>query len=351
MNTRIKHYNTLHNKLKYMTNTELSTLFNKGALTTGYGKNSVTNLGNHKLFIKKIPCTQLEYNNIFNTSNLYKLPSNYNYGVGSAGINCFRELLTHIKTTKFVLNGILPNFPLMYHYRILKNTKPYKKYCKRELQEHFIYWNSNKNIQKYIIDRANPPYEIMIVLEYFPNVLSKWLQEDTKNILSYEKQIRPILDFLYQHKIIHFDTHMGNIVVRDGIIYLTDFGLVLDLEFDLSTEEISFFHKNNYYDYGLALLNISEILIGWTLYSQNKKDQEYFNKTYGFKNNTSKINRKIIYDNLDDIFNYLKLDNKYKKLVIKYKGLSDAMTGFFYGMRRNKKDEVFPNGKIKNIIV
>ena len=57
---------------------------------------------------------------MFDTSNLYNLPTYYNYPIGSAGINCFRELMMHIKTTKWVLEGKMDNFIMMYHYRIIK---------------------------------------------------------------------------------------------------------------------------------------------------------------------------------------------------------------------------------------
>ena len=56
---------------------------------------------------------------MFSTKNLYDLPTYYQYGVGSAGFGVFRELVANIKTTNWVLQGAIANFPLLYHARII----------------------------------------------------------------------------------------------------------------------------------------------------------------------------------------------------------------------------------------
>ena len=352
MNNRISKYEILYNKLKYMTTDQLIEIFNNGKISDGVGKNSVTKINNIDVFIKKIPCTTLEYNNLLNTSNLYNLPCYYNYGVGSVGINCFRELSTHIKTTRWVLDNKIKNFPIMYHYRIIKiNNSTKNKEIIDKIDKMKIYWNNNENIKKYLIDREEASYEIMIILEYFPNVLYKWLEEKIENIYLYEKQIYPILNFLYDNNIIHFDTHDANILIsNDNTLILTDFGLVLDLSFDLTYEEIKFFNKNTYYDYGLALSTINNPLLWMSMYSQNKIHQKWFDDKYNFKLGNSISNRKIIYKNLNEIFNYLKLNNKYKNIVKKYKNIELIFHIFIKTMRNNdNKDTIFPNNKIKKL--
>jgi hypothetical protein len=104
MKSRIKRYNILHYKLKNMTSEILNNIFIQG-MKKEYKNNSYSKISGYDVFMKKIPLTTLEYNNMFDTSNLYNLPTFYNYPIGSAGINCFRELTMHIKTTKWVLEG------------------------------------------------------------------------------------------------------------------------------------------------------------------------------------------------------------------------------------------------------
>ena len=56
------------------------------------------------------------------TANLFELPIYYQYGIGSAGFNAWRELYTHIITTDWVIRNKCPNFPRMYHWRILPRS-------------------------------------------------------------------------------------------------------------------------------------------------------------------------------------------------------------------------------------
>lgn len=124
--------------------------------------------------------TELEYKNKYNTSNLFNLPLYYNYGLGSYGINCWRELLMHIKTTNYVLSGQCINFPLLYHYRVIE-TEP-----KKIKFDNFKYWGSHQNIKKYIDAKSESKYRILLFIEWFPKVVHKWLLE---NKTKYEKMI------------------------------------------------------------------------------------------------------------------------------------------------------------------
>lgn len=71
------------------------------------------------MFVKRIPLTDVEHRRWFSTRNHFRMPTFYNYGVGSAGFGAWRELVAHIKTTNWVLEGACPNFPLLLHWRLL----------------------------------------------------------------------------------------------------------------------------------------------------------------------------------------------------------------------------------------
>lgn len=122
INDRMRLYYELNTKLSYLSNDEIYNLMLATKQNVkGFGTNAILELGDDKIFVKTIRITDREYNNLFDSSNLFKLPPYYNYGIGSYGFNGFRELLMHVKTTNFVLDGESENFPLMYHYRIIKN--------------------------------------------------------------------------------------------------------------------------------------------------------------------------------------------------------------------------------------
>jgi serine/threonine protein kinase len=251
--------------------------------STGHGKNSIITINNHKVFTKRIPITQLEYDNKFDTYNFYNLPTYYNYGVGSAGINCFRELAMHIKTTNWVLGDQIEHFPLLYHYRIVKNNKPLIHFNdKKKLKEHTKYWNNNKNIKKYIIAKNNAKYEIVLFLEYIQYDWHMLAKSDIGQINTYIFQILNTINFLKKNNIIHFDAHGGNILSDGTNFYLTDFGLMLDMEYNLTDNEIKFFKNNTHYHYPMIMDNISEYLF--------KEINKNRNKKYGYTDDMNKKN-------------------------------------------------------------
>jgi hypothetical protein len=112
-------YFKLSSDITQIDNTQLRSLFKDSQAQAGWGKHHTLTIGELKVFVKRVPVTDIEYDNLFSTKNLYDLPMYYHYGVGSAGFGVFRELVTHIKTTNWVLAGAIVTFPLMYHYRII----------------------------------------------------------------------------------------------------------------------------------------------------------------------------------------------------------------------------------------
>ena len=119
---RHERYSKISSQIAQMDNARLQSLLDTGETQRGWGKTQILEIGGAKVFIKRVPMTALEYDNLFSTKNLYDLPLYYNYGVGSAGFGVFRELLTHVKTTNWVLEGAIGTFPLMYHFRNLPTT-------------------------------------------------------------------------------------------------------------------------------------------------------------------------------------------------------------------------------------
>jgi hypothetical protein len=90
------------------------------------GKAVLLDINNTKIFVKKIPLTDLEREpkNINSTANLFELPFSCHIGVGSPGFSSWRELFTHKLTTNWVLTGECQNFPIMYDWRILPSVPP-----------------------------------------------------------------------------------------------------------------------------------------------------------------------------------------------------------------------------------
>jgi hypothetical protein len=54
--------------------------------------------------------------------------------------------------------------------------------------------------------------------------------------------------FMREQGFVHFDSHFENILIEDGQIYFTDFGLTLSSQFDLTESERKFLAHHQDYD-------------------------------------------------------------------------------------------------------
>jgi serine/threonine protein kinase len=274
-------YNKLSNKLVALTDKELLELTNIQSEIKKWGDHGVIKLAGNNLFFKKLPLSDKFALSQFNTKNLYNIPVNCNYGFGSAGINPWRELITHIKTSNMVLTKEIDNFPLLYYYRIIKDdSHNFETGMNEKLLERFNF----KNYHLYLEERAKCSYKIIMFLEYIPNMLFKFVNNDLNYVKYFFKESTKILDFLQTNGILHLDTHWGNYLVDDnGKLYLTDFGIVLDKNFDLDEKEKLFMKKNK------------------LLPDYYRFESVYVHFSYGIEEND-------IINNIIDLSNYKKLN-------------------------------------------
>jgi hypothetical protein len=209
---RRKKYFQLSSQIAQLDNAQLRSLFERSDAhesSTGWGTNHTIDFGQTKVFVKRVPVTSMEYANQFSTSNLYNLPTACSYGFGSPGFNVFRELITHIKTTNWVLAGEIAAFPLLYHYRIMP-------FFQRLRAVEGAHWGNNANVKKYGLDKAIANHELVLFLEHVPWVLETWLHENPSKLRKVLTDIRTAIDFLRAKGIIHFDAHFRNILTDES---------------------------------------------------------------------------------------------------------------------------------------
>lgn len=279
-------YNKLSNKLVTLTDKELLELTNIKSEIKKWGDHGVIKLEGNNIFFKKLPLSDKFALNQFNTKNLYNIPVNCNYGFGSAGINPWRELITHIKTSNFVLTRVIENFPLLYYYRIIKDdSHNFETGMNEKLLERFNF----KKYHLYLEERAKCSYKIIMFLEYIPNMLFKFINNDINYVKYFFKESTKILDFLQTNGILHLDTHWGNYLVdNNGKLYLTDFGIVLDKNFDLDEKEKLFMKKNKllpyyyrfesvyvHFSYGIEENNIINNIIDFSNYKKLNRVEQF----------------------------------------------------------------------------
>ncbi|MEH2294609.1 hypothetical protein [Nostoc sp.] len=342
--TRRKKYFKLSSQIAQLDNAQLRSLFDNSESnesSTGWGMNHAIVLGESKVFVKRVPVTNIEFDNLFSTRNLYDLPTYCNYGFGSTGFGVFRELVTHIKTTNWVLDEAIASFPLMYHYRIIPLNGQRVDVDRSRLKAYMEYWGNSANAGNYMLDRANAKYELVLFLEYIPHILETWLLLNPNKLQKPLDDLRTTITFLRTQGIIHFDAHFRNILTDGEQIYLTDFGLVLDKSFTLTKDEESFFKQNIFYDYGEVLRNLSHLIRApYDLCSENDKCRMM--EKYGIKEGLKPYElRSILLNNIEQIHSDvdMKLDEFYVASIVKYRSIIALMQDFFSDMWENKQKD------------
>lgn len=248
LSRRLEQHHMLSQHLPGLSQAQVIACLKNSETTEGWGVNHSAQFKETPVFVKRIPLTTQEYARAFDTANHFDLPMYYHYGVGSAGFGAFRELLTHIKCSQWVTQGLHAGFPLLYHYRILPTPLAWKQRSEADLKKHLAFWNHNENIAHYLAERAKAPYEIMLFLEYFPYTLHTIGQEKPLQIPEFIAQADHSLQFLQQQGILHLDAHLANILSDGNQVYISDFGLALDRQFNLQAEEMDFFEQHTHYD-------------------------------------------------------------------------------------------------------
>ena len=268
LDQRISIYSDISTKLSSLSDQDLIKLLYKAKRINSKitGESFVLNIDDTRIFVKKIPLTDLEKKsvNIKSTSNLFNLPLFYQYGIGSAGFGVWRELMANIMTTNWVITRECPNFPIMYHWRMLSETGPIKLNTD-EIEQNIQNWGNSLEIRKRLESMIEASNHIFFFMEYIPYTLAQWLdniipiEDDTQanNIFSVLKtNIDTIISFINTHGFLHFDANFENIMTDGRNLYLSDFGLALSSKFKLSILETEFLDAHLQYDQCLVDINL-----------------------------------------------------------------------------------------------
>ncbi|HCJ4394746.1 TPA: hypothetical protein ACHYN4_000322 [Legionella pneumophila] len=263
LTNRTEKYTIVSNALACKSNQQLQHILSAGKeMHTGIGGTSIQIEIEHiPVFVKKVPITELELrpNNFMSTANIFKLPMCYQYGIGSAGFSAWRELAAHVMTTNWVISGKCPNFPIMYSWRIIPNSLSKTDFSYWGSTEQYLdYWENNESIKERVDGLNTANTSVLLFLEHFPKNLYQHLKEilssnhtelDSVNYLknlinSFER----VFEFMHENSFLHMDAHFHNILADEDDIYLSDFGLALSKNFDLSMTEQNFVNDHINYD-------------------------------------------------------------------------------------------------------
>lgn len=108
----------LRDRLRAMADEELLASAAAGTPPTGLGATSTFSLGAGKVFVKRLPLTDIEASHPYSTRNHFELPTFYAYGVGSAGFGAWRELAALQAVSS------VPGLPDHLHHRVMPRSSP-----------------------------------------------------------------------------------------------------------------------------------------------------------------------------------------------------------------------------------
>ncbi|MBY0282232.1 MAG: protein kinase family protein [Alphaproteobacteria bacterium] len=343
MKSRIRKYDHISKILDTLSDERLTKLIDKAAFNhSGIGGQSAyLTIDGTNVFVKKIPLTDLERidENVRSTANLFGLPLYYQYGVGSAGFGAWRELTAHIMTTDWVLTEKCPNFPLLYNWRVLENTRLPSMDAKQiEKLEHDVrYWNDSLAIRKRLEALHNASAYVLLFLEYVPSTLYKWLSSEFAKgdekvgmaISFVESELAITNSFFKSQNFIHFDAHFENLLTDGKSVYFSDFGLSLSRTFDLSNEEIEFFNNHIHYDESCVAVNLLHCLVTslkgedkWPLVLQQFLKEE---------------------DNT--------LNPAFLSMINRYGSIALAMDEFFTKLQNEDKETPYPKDSLEHMLI
>lgn len=214
-------------------------------LGTGIGgRTARLDVGGVPVFVKRIPLTDRERHP--STANLFGLPTYYQYGVGSTGFGAWRELATHHRTTEWVRTGVSPRFPLLHHWRVLP--------AEPSPLPDFGDWDGNPAVARRVAAIGSATAAIVLCTEYLPWTLHDWLTarfdagDGERAVAFVDRELSATVEVLQAYGMVHFDAHPGNFLTDGDRLYLADFGLALDRNFDLAPAETDFLDRHRDWD-------------------------------------------------------------------------------------------------------
>lgn len=244
------------------------------------GRSAELNLGDIRVFVKRVPLTDMELQLVLeqSTANIFELPTFYQYGLGSAGFGAWRELAAHTITTDWVLGNEYSGFPLMYHWRVLPDTAP-EGFADEfgGLEGAVAHWDNSPAVRHRVEAIGQSSSSLLLFLEHVPHTLADWLHTRRDNTGVYPWAAQALAHgaaFMSSRGFVHFDAHFANILTDGRLVYFADMGLALSSEFDLSAEETDFLARHRAYDHCCTANHLLDHYL--TIKMRDKEEYEAF---------------------------------------------------------------------------
>ena len=187
----------LRHHLEEMTDKELLASVTAGTLPTGLGVSSTTTIGVEKVFVKRLPLTDVEAARPYSTRNHFELPTFYSYGVGSAGFGAWREL-----AALQAVSGVC-GLPVHLHDRVMPRSSPPQSLGWSE-EAYVRHWGGSPSVGRYLQARNSATQELWIVLlEHAGSRADLWLAENPEDVNDVLDQIFDAITEMRARHMVH----------------------------------------------------------------------------------------------------------------------------------------------------
>ncbi len=235
------------------------------------GSTVIVRVAGEPVFLKVVPLTDLERRagNVRSTANLFGLPAHCQYGVWSPGFGAWRELEAHRRTTSWVLDGSASGFPLLYHWRVLPARPSTTTGDAAERAVAAERWAGVAAAGRRMEAIAVASASLVLCLETLPADLEGWLQrrlagtpdEATAAIEMVDATLLQPIRSMNRQGMLHFDTHLQNLLTDGREVFVTDFGLATAADFALTPEERTFVDAHALHDVAYTVTRFVDHLV------------------------------------------------------------------------------------------
>jgi hypothetical protein len=206
-----------------------------------------------RVFMKAIPLSVREMENVCNVNNIFNLPDCYHYGVGSLGFSAWRELDACERVTHLVLSNQSQSFAIMHYWRIVRRAA--QDGVRKPKNDHWV----GALGYEHIAERENAPlseFDLVMCFEVYESTFQDWIDTGTATadqIANIIGQLSDACTVLGTCNIVHMDLHWSNVMLDgDRNIYIVDMGLAMCGPMPTAVEE-AFRGRHVEYDMSLFL--------------------------------------------------------------------------------------------------
>jgi hypothetical protein len=262
LNDRRDRHHAVSRRLATLGEAGLTALLD-GPPAPGFGGSTATaTVDGVPMFVKFVPLTDVEQRHPGSTANLFRLPTFYQYGIGSAGFGAWREIAVHDMTTRWVLDGLSDGFPLVYHWRVV----PYRPAPAdpAELDRWVTHWEGDQAIRGRLAAISGASAAVVVFMEHIPQTVDAWLTEHVTDdgALDFVRAgVHDGVEFMNAQGLTHFDAHFRNLLTDGRRIYFADFGLAVHSAFELDEAEREFLRRHRDYDRGHTTAHLVRWLV------------------------------------------------------------------------------------------